>query len=386
MAAFIPIIILLIILIAYLAWRSHQRTVQMWRDVAAELGLSMQVGRGVSRPVLTGNIGGLPVHIDTYVQRSGKSSTTYTRYRVAYPHLGFELQLNRQGTFAAITKLFGAQDVEVGDSLFDSAFLVKTNDPNRLRALLTPSVRTGLLRLIASYGSVVISDDNISFSKTGFESNADRLKSTVQRLAATARLLTSPDAGVSDELVIDRERGMLDDVAGRIRQRVEAEPDDVDQRIFEVETLAAAGREAVAAERVSELEQMAPADPDVRGWRQALQSERVSHDSTVDVDAMAKDLFGGSELSFETRSKFNAKYADAPVSWEGRVKRVDRGRVVVTVATVSNDLYGNTDIDVVIKSPTEPVPSTGATVTVSGNLETIDPLMRNLFLADAKLS
>ncbi len=386
MVAILPIILLLAGLIAYFAWRSHQRTVQMWSEVARELGLGFEVGRGISRPVLTGAIGGLPVAVDTYVQRSGNSSTTYTRYRINYPYVGFDFQLKRQGAFAAITKLFGAQDVEIGDDLFDETFTVKTKDPNRLRALLTPSVRTGLLRLIASYGGAVIADDNITFSKSGFESNPDRLKSTIQRLSTTARLLASPDSGVSDDMVTDRQQGLLDDVAGRIRERVEADPDDVDQRIFEVETLAAAGQETAASERLTELEEIAPADPDVVGWRAALETERVSHDSTVDAAAMAADLFAGDELSFETRAKFNSKYADATIRWEGRVKKVDRGRVVVTVATVNNDLYGNTEIDVVAEIPAGRNPSEGEPVTVSGRLDTIDPLMRNLFVADANLS
>ena len=386
MVAILPIIFVLIALIAFLAWRSHQRTVQMWSEVARELGLGFQVGSGLSRPVLTGTIGRLPVHIDTYVQRSGNNSTTYTRYRVDYPHLGFEFQLKRQGAFASITKLFGAQDVDIGDSLFDETFVVKTSDPNRLRALLTPSVRTGLLRLVASYAGVVVSDDNVTLSKSGFESNRDRLKSTIQRLAATARLLASPDAGVSDAMVEDREQGLLDDVAGRIRGRIEADPDDVDQRIFEVETLAAAGRETAAAERLAELEQIAPADPDVVGWREALETERVSHDDTVDVDALATDLFGGEDLSFETRAKFNARYADAPIRWQGRVKSVDRGRLTITVATVSNDLYGNTEVDIVVENPGGRTRNEGETVMVAGRLDTIDPLMRNLFVADATLS
>ena len=386
MAGIFPIIILLIVLIGYFAWKSHQRTIQMWRDTAAELGLAVSGGGGMSRPTLTGKISGLPVTVDTFVRRSGNSSTTYTRYRVAYPNVGFELQLKRQGAFTAITKLFGAQDVEVGDSLFDDAFVVKTSDPNRLRDLLTPSVRTSLLRLLATYGGVVISDDNISFSKTGFERNPDRLKSTIQRLVATARLLASPEAGVTDDLVSDREQGLLDDVAGRIRQRIEADPNDVDQRIFEVETLAAAGQEEHAAQRIAELEQLAPTDPDVVGWREALRTERGTRATKVDADAMAEDLFAGKDLSFETRAKFNANYADATIRWQGRVKGVDSDHLVITVATVSNDLYGNTDIDVVVDSPSGRTRNIGETVTVAGRLDRIDPLLRNLFVADATIS
>ena len=383
MAAIIPLVILLFFVIGYLAWQSHKRTIETWRRVAAELGINVSAGSGMSRPTLTGTLAGFPVTIDTYVVRSGKNSTTYTRYLVAYPPMGFDLQLKREHAFSGITKMFGQQDVEIGDDLFDDAFLVKTSDPNRARALLTPSVRTGLLRMLASYGSTVVHDDHIITTKVGFESKGEVLKSTTQRLVATARLLASPSAGVTDSMVVDRERGMLDDVAGRIRERIEATPDDVDQRIFEVETLAASGHDGQAAERLSELEQIAPADPDVVGWKQALETTRTSHQGTpgIDAAAMAKDLFADNDLSFETRSKFNAQYADTPVNWEGIVKQVDADRIIVTVATIDHDLYGNTDIDVVISAPSGRHPEEGEAVTVVGTLETIDPLMRNLFVA-----
>jgi hypothetical protein len=389
---FIPIVLLLTGLIGFFAWKSHQRTIETWRQAGAELGLAVSVGKGMSRPTLSGNIGGHPVHIDTYTQRSGNSSTTYTRYRVGYPPLGLGLSLKREGAFSVITKLFGAQDVTVGDTLFDDAFTVKTSDPQRLRSLLTPSVRTGLLRLLATYGSAVVADDHIQITRARFESKQEVLTSTIQRMVATARLLKSPSAGVSDQMVIDRERGLLEEVADRVRELVEAEPDDVDQRIFEVETLAAAGRNETAAERLRELDRLAPADPDVAGWRESLThgTTPTPAPAAVDVNQLARELFGGDDLSFETRSKFNSRYADATITWQGTVKSLDeRGgvvRVLATVATVSNDLYGNTDIDVVVENPAGIRPTVGAAVTVTGKLTSIDPLMRNLFVSEARLS
>jgi hypothetical protein len=390
--ALIPIILLLIVVIGFFAWKSHQRTVEAWRQAASELGIAVSVGSGLSRPVLSGTIGGRPVKIDTYTQRSGNSSTTYTRYRVGYPPLGIDLKLAREGAFSAITKLFGAQDVTVGDDLFDEAFTVKTSDLGKLRRLLTPSVRSGLLRLLASYGSAVITDDHLQITKARFESKSEVLKSTAQRMVAMARLLASPSAGVTDQMVVDRERGLLEDVADRVRVLVEDEPDDVDQRIFEVETLAAAGQAQAAAERVRELDRLAPADPDVIGWRDSLAQRpaRQPAGTDIDVDELARELFGGNDLSFESRSKFNSQYADAKIRWQGRVKDIsDRSggvRAIITVATVDNDLYGNTDIDVVVENPGGPRPTLGATVTVTGTLSTIDPLMRNLFVSDAALS
>lgn len=387
---FIPIVFLLMLLVGYLAWKSHQRTVETWRRVAHQLGLQAEVGRGLSRPIISGNLNGLPVRIDTYTHRSGNSSTTYTRYVVGYKPLGFNFRLKREGGLSFIGKLFGIEDVQVGDPVFDGAVKIKTSDRSRLLEVLTPSVRSGLFRLMASYPSAVVEDDHITVVKAKFERNGEVLASTAQRTVATAQLLTAPSAGVSDEIVVDREQGLLADVADRMRRAVEEHPEDVDQRIFEVETLAAAGAEEEAARRIGELEQLAPADPDVAGWKQSLQMPtRPAAAAEVDVDDVAKELFGGNDLSFETRSKFNARYAGARVAWQGRVKQTrrvgDTMTVTATVATVNNDLYGNTGIDVVFDIPAATAPASDARVTVYGTLDRIDPLMRNLFVKDAAL-
>jgi hypothetical protein len=384
------IIIGVIALVLAAANQQHKRITAIWGEVARRLGIQLEPGSWSSNPKLIGTLNGIPLHVDSYTRRHGNTSTTYTRYQVRYPPSGFDFTLKREGGLTKIGHLFGISDVEIGDRLFDDAFKIKTSDPARLQQLLTPSVRSGLFRLMASFPPVVISDGHIGMELTRLEKNPDRLESVIRRLVGTAQLLTSPTAGVSDQDVTDREQGMLADVAGRVRHAVEQHPDDVDQRIFEVETLAAAGQDEQAGQRLEELEKMAPADPDVVGWRQALGTPGgppVSRD--VDLDQMAVDLFGGNDLSFETRAKFNKEYAGANVTWEGTVKEVRRKgtgvTVTVTVANVENDLYGNTDIDVVVEA-TGPPPAKGAKVTISGILDRIDPLVRNLYLAAAKIS
>ena len=389
---FFVVILLLIGGILYFAYRWHQNAVEAWRRVASQLGLGIEVRSGFSRPTISGTLNGLPVKIDTFTQRSGNNSTTYTRYQVRYPSAGFDFELKKQGGLSTfIGKVFGIQDVAVGDANFDASFKIKTADPARLTALMTPSVRNGLSRLLASYPTTVVSEDHMGLTVRKFESDASRLGSTIQRLVATAQLMVSPTSGVSDTNVTDREQGLLTEVAGRMREAIEQHPEDVDQRIFEVETLAAAGEDNEASKRLEELEQIAPADPEVVGWREALTpSPTASHAENLDVDSVAGDLFGGNELSFETRTKFNTSYAGAKVAWEGRVKQVRRvgesATVTVTVATVNNDLYGNTEVDVLIDVAASAAPSEGDTVGVSGMLSTIDPLMRNMYVVNGTLS
>jgi hypothetical protein len=390
---FIAIGLIVAGIIFMLASAGHKRTVARWQTAAAELGLDTTVGGRLSRPVLTGRVDGHRVEIDSYTHHAGgNNNQTYTRYRVGFDPLGIELRLSRQGVFSAITKMFGQQDVEVGDAAFDAAFIVQSSDPNRLRGLLTPSVRSGLLRLLASYPDTVVHDDYLVTTRRGVERDPARIVATSRRLVAIARLLQSPGRGVSDEMVTERATGDLSAAAERARRLVEAEPDDIDARLFEIETLAAAGDDDAAARRVRELDGGAAVDPEVAGWRETLQHATPQPErgelagSAADF---ASDLFGGTDLSFETRTKFNERYVGKSVRWTGTVKDVaiepSGTRATIAIATISNDLYGNTEVDLVAVLSSGAGIARGDEVTVHGELATIDPLLRNVFVTGAEL-
>lgn len=54
----------------------------------------------------------------------------------------FRFELYRQSLLSSISKIFGAQDIKIGDPDFDKSFILKTNDEHKLKAfLLNPSLR-----------------------------------------------------------------------------------------------------------------------------------------------------------------------------------------------------------------------------------------------------
>lgn len=54
----------------------------------------------------------------------------------------FRFELYRQSLLSSISKIFGAQDIKIGDPDFDKSFILKTNDELKLKAfLLNPSLR-----------------------------------------------------------------------------------------------------------------------------------------------------------------------------------------------------------------------------------------------------
>lgn len=387
-----PVILLILGAVVAVAIRLSKRTAQAWQQAAASLGLQFDLPGRLSRPTLSGTIDGRNVVIDTYTEGSGDSSTVYTRYRVEHPSLSMGLDLHRQGMFSRVTKFFGRQDVDTGDVAFDDAFIVQADDLTSLRHLLTPSVRSGLLRLLAAYPGVRVSDTAITSRKPKYEKSPEVLESTARRIVAVSRVLTEPAAGVSDEAVVARQAGQLAAAATRLRELVDAGRDDVDTRLFEVETLAAAEDATGANRRLDELEELAPADPEVAGWRQALLAPPASDDRGAAGDSMTvvEDLFGGDSLSFETRARFDATYRGKSIDWEGSVKAIDPGppgTATIAVATIQSDLYGNAEVDVIATVSRIPDgPAVGDTVGVTGRLSGIDPLVRNLFVEAAVIN
>ena len=129
------VIVALILAIAIpLAIAHNKKTNLAWSDAARTLGLSYRPGGFMQSRRIDGQLNGLRVVVDTFTRSSGKHSTSYTRYRISFPRsLGLGLQLKREGVLSTVTKIFGAQDLQVGDASFDNAMLVKGHDARAVR-------------------------------------------------------------------------------------------------------------------------------------------------------------------------------------------------------------------------------------------------------------
>lgn len=62
------------------------------------------------------------------------------------PHpLAGNVHVTWEGPVSKIAKLFGAQDITLGDPDFDPKFMVKATNPDVARNLLTPAIRSQML-------------------------------------------------------------------------------------------------------------------------------------------------------------------------------------------------------------------------------------------------
>ena len=75
--------------------------------------------------------------LDTYTISTGKVIITYTRIRAPFVNTtDFKFRIYRKGIFSDIAKFFGAQDIEIGDPVFDDSFIIKSNDAQTAKLLL----------------------------------------------------------------------------------------------------------------------------------------------------------------------------------------------------------------------------------------------------------
>ena len=116
---------------------------EIWRQLSAETQANFVEGGFLKSDKVQATHGQWTVTLDKYVVSTGKVTVVYTRLRAPYVNPdGFRFRVYRHGIFSDLGKLFGMQDVEVGQPEFDRDFIIKGNDEGKLRQLFAnPKIR-----------------------------------------------------------------------------------------------------------------------------------------------------------------------------------------------------------------------------------------------------
>ena len=114
---------------------------EIWTQIATDIGGEFIDGGFWGKDVLIYKHGEWQILLDTYTvtTSTGKTttSTTYTRMRAPFINKdGLYFKISREGFFSSIGKFFGMQDIEIEDPFFDKQFVIKGNDPEKIKLLL----------------------------------------------------------------------------------------------------------------------------------------------------------------------------------------------------------------------------------------------------------
>ncbi len=114
---------------------------EIWTQIATDIGGEFIDGGFWGKDVLIYKHGEWQILLDTYTVTTSTgtttTSTTYTRMRAPFINKdGLYFKISREGFFSSIGKFFGMQDIEIEDPFFDKQFVIKGNDPEKIKLLL----------------------------------------------------------------------------------------------------------------------------------------------------------------------------------------------------------------------------------------------------------
>lgn len=170
---------------------SQKKSREAWARVAIALGLDYTEGSFFGIGAIEGEYQGYWVRIDTFSRGSGKNSKTYTRIQTFLnPPLSLGLAVYREHLFSGIGKMFGAQDIEIGDNAFDSRFLVKGADSDAVLRLLSPDLRKQLLLYDDRVGALNINDERVYYEARGMLTDQATIEHVLAGQQVVAQRLT----------------------------------------------------------------------------------------------------------------------------------------------------------------------------------------------------
>ncbi|HHH76244.1 MAG TPA: DUF3137 domain-containing protein, partial [Phycisphaerae bacterium] len=118
---------------------------EIWGQIAKDIGGKYTDGGFFGQDVLRYRAGEweitLDTYEDTYVNGSDDTfaddNTTYTRMRAPFMNKDkLYFKIYRKGIFSAVGKIFGMQDIEIGDKYFDDNFIIQGNNEEKIKLLL----------------------------------------------------------------------------------------------------------------------------------------------------------------------------------------------------------------------------------------------------------
>ena len=347
---------------------------------ATELGVKLTRTVPELLPRLDGMVDGVAVKVDVVSSREPQ-----LRYRAFYPALGVALRLERETTISRTLGQLGSGDQQIGAKPFDDSFRVNTSRPDALQAMMTPQLRRRLISLIEQYPQAVVADGDITITGDNLEPPPEAIVTTIRDMVSTARdlvaarppALETPDVRPAPPPVAPQQTPKPP------APKAPGEPHSPEPAV-EAEIEAVSPQPTTAQQPPQDV---APLPPP------AIEPTGLPSD-------FFEDVFGENRLSFEDDDRCEQEFRGLQVSLSGTVKQSSPysgddelspqagTRAVVTVAQIETDLYGKNDIDAVVflgnLASTEL--GRGDVITFTGQLEKVDPFMRNLFVVKGTLT
>ncbi len=184
---------------------------EIWKQLAEKIGGKFENGDDVGKEALRLSAGEWEITLDTHVEKSGRATAIFTRMRAPFVNKdGFYFKIYREGVFSPLGKLFGEQDIIIGDGYFDEKFMIQGNNEDKVKLLFQDD---RLKELIHEQPDICfeIKDDEgwfgasfpdgvdaLHFRSRGIIEDEARLKNLFELFSATLERLVQIDSAYED--------------------------------------------------------------------------------------------------------------------------------------------------------------------------------------------
>jgi hypothetical protein len=99
---------------------------EIWAQLSQEIGAEYSKDGFFKNGKVVVNHKNWDITLDTYTVHANNANITYTRMRAPFVNKdGFRFRIYRKSVFSWFGKLFGMQDIELGDTFFDNDFIIQ---------------------------------------------------------------------------------------------------------------------------------------------------------------------------------------------------------------------------------------------------------------------
>ena len=406
---FIVFIMLIVGIVFFVSKNTRNENRQTWQNAANQLGLVFNIGSGSNIGTITGWMHGHHISISTFTRGSGNSSQIYTKYTLEYlRRIPVDFKIVRQGITHCVGKVFGLQDIEVGDMAFDDQVLLLGARPEAvIEWLKSPGLRDEIRVFVAYYPDVVITNDLVTVNHFGTDTGLDVLAHTVRSLVNFCDVVTNAFSADDEfDSFSDATPKNLDDdlyepvvepgesAFNRFAPSNSIAPEpvwaEVNEKYFPEEENSVTEARTVAINGIS---------PAVEAVALKEYDESVTVD-VADLKSIATELSGGgSGQSLNAEKIFEQKYKGCRVKGSGVLRRVSkfsydpvfkncRGvKATLDLCELAGS-YSTIKVSAVIKCSEEDQGAleaqVDATLPIAGTLVAFDSMMNHYFIESYK--
>lgn len=164
--------------IYYFATRMSKGTVmnmnQRVKELAAALGLpEPQAPASLLSAFYSAELGGKVEGRDFYFTNYTRSEKTSDSYNTEFSWkfekaISSSISISKEGIKSTLKKQFGGNDIEIGHKEFDETFLVRGDDANLAKSILTEAISFDLLKKERGiYGTISIQQQEVRYEESG---------------------------------------------------------------------------------------------------------------------------------------------------------------------------------------------------------------------------